>query len=1004
MSSNSVAACLVGQGKHGEALPLYRRALAVKLELHGEQHPETAGSYNNLANSLAQQGKHAEALPLHRRALAIRLKVLGEQHFKTTSSYNNVAYCLDHQGKHAEALPLYRRALAIRLKVLGEQHPHTALSYNNVASCLAQLGKHGEALPLYRGALAIWRKVHGEQHPHTARGYNNVAFCLHHQGRVGEALPLYQRALHIWKKVHGEQHPDTAGSYNNLASCLGSQGKHAEALPLHQRALAIWKKMHGEQHPGTAQSYNNLASCLDRQGKHSEALPLHRHALAIRQKVHGEQHPSTAQSYNCLAGCLDDQGKHGEALPLHQRALAICLEVLGEQHPGTAWTYNNVALCLARQGRRAEGLRLLQASLPNQEAARFQTASTGFDRALAASSKTSPHAMLAAGLARMGQPNNALRHAEMALARGLLDDLATVDDTQRQRLAALSDELDQLGQRLVPLLGATTLSAEQASQREQLLQSRRALEAQRGRLASAISAQQVVAVADIQRHIPADAALVLWIDALGEHLGCMLRQQGAPAWVSLLGSGKDGTWAKEDTSLPERCYSTLTDPSATDALRQALYRQRLAPLEKHLAGVKHLLVVPTGALVKVPLEALTQRWRVSYVPSGSAFARVAALPPRPPPGKALVLADPIFTAAPPKQPAAPPHGLLVKAVVSGSLAVRVGLRAGDVLLSYAGKTLKTPADLKEAEGDDRVALQLWRDGQSLQGRVPAGKLGVIVDKRPIAEALAAWRDQERKLLASARGPQWTTLPGTRLEALSLAALLPSTRLLLGSSASEQSLERLADSGALKDFRLLHLATHGEANPSLPRQTALILAQDQLPSAKEQEARVLAGKKPMEGRLTVATVLDDWRLDADLVTLSACQTGLGAQTQGEGMLGFAQALLQKGARSVLLARWKVDDSATALLMVRFYENLLGKRAGLKAPLSKAEALHEAKHWLRTLSREEAQKRLGQLLYGLPRGERGSLRPALPRRTAEAKDDRPFAHCYYWAAFVLIGDPR
>jgi CHAT domain-containing protein len=216
---------------------------------------------------------------------------------------------------------------------------------------------------------------------------------------------------------------------------------------------------------------------------------------------------------------------------------------------------------------------------------------------------------------------------------------------------------------------------------------------------------------------------------------------------------------------------------------------------------------------------------------------------------------------------------------------------------------------------------------------------------------------------------------------------------------------MAASGALKDYGLLHLATHGQANAWEPTQTALILAQDALPSDKEQGERVLAGKKRLDGRLTVETVLRDWRLDADLVTLSACQTGLGAETRGEGMLGFAQALLQKGARSVLLSRWKVDDGATALLMARFYENLLGKRDGLKAPLAKAEALHEAKAWLRELPREEAQKRLAALVDGVPRGERGSLRPALPPRKPEAaKDERPFAHPYYWAAFVLIGDPR
>jgi CHAT domain-containing protein/Tfp pilus assembly protein PilF len=1004
-SYNLMACCLVYQGKHAEALPLLWRALGIHLKVQGEQHPDTARSYNNVAVCLDGQGRHGEALPLHQRALDIRVKVLGERHPDTAQSYNGVAYCLDKQGKHAEALPLLQRALAIRLKVLLAQHPHTATCYNAVGYCLSRQGKHGEALPLYQRALAIRLKVLGEQHSDTAVSYNNLAVCLDKQGKHGEALPLHQRALAIRLKVLGERHPDTATCYNNMACCLDGQGKRAEALPLYQRALGIHLKVQGEQHPDTASCYNNVALCLDRQGRRAEALLLHQRALAIRLKVQGEQHPATAGSYNNMACCLLSQGKHAEALPLLQRALGIFPKVQGEQHPDTATCYNNVAFCLDRQGRRAEALRLLQARQPDQEATRFHVASTGFDRALASTGKASPHAMLAAGLARLGQPRNAFRHAEMALARGLLDDLAAADPTERQRVAALSTELHGLGRRLVPLLGLSALSSEQAAQRDRLVQSRRSLEAALAQLASAVSARQVLALEDIQRKISADAALVLWIDELDEHLGCVLRRAGAPAWVLLRGSGNGGAWMAEDLSLPRRCYGKLTDPGSSAALRAALYDQRLAPLEKHLEGATHLLVVPTGALVKVPVEALTQRWTISYVPSGSAFARAASLSPRPPPTKALVLVDPVFTAAPPKEPAAPPSGLLVKAVVSGGLAARAGIHAGDVLLRYAGKALKTPEDLKDADGDGRMAIQLWREGQTLQGRIPAGKLGIVVDKRPIAEALAAWRAEQRKLLAVARGPEWTPLPGTRLEARALAALLPESRLLLGSSASELRLERMAASGALKGYGLLHLATHGQANASVPTQTALILAQDALPTEKEQAERVLAGKKRLEGRLTVETVLRDWRLDADLVTLSACQTGLGAETSGEGMLGFAQALLQKGARSVLLSRWKVDDGATALLMARFYENLLGKRAGLKAPLARAEALHEARSWLRELSREEAQRRLASLVDGVPRGERGSLRPALPPRKSEAvKDERPFAHPYYWAAFVLVGDPR
>jgi CHAT domain-containing protein len=95
---------------------------------------------------------------------------------------------------------------------------------------------------------------------------------------------------------------------------------------------------------------------------------------------------------------------------------------------------------------------------------------------------------------------------------------------------------------------------------------------------------------------------------------------------------------------------------------------------------------------------------------------------------------------------------------------------------------------------------------------------------------------------------------------------------------------------------------------------------------------------------------------------------------------------------VLSRWQVDDEATALLMVRFYQNLLGKREGLKEGLPKAEALAEAKEWLRNLS-------AGQIKAEVERLPRGKGAKPVPLR----KEARPFAHPYYWAAFVLIGDP-
>jgi CHAT domain-containing protein len=215
-----------------------------------------------------------------------------------------------------------------------------------------------------------------------------------------------------------------------------------------------------------------------------------------------------------------------------------------------------------------------------------------------------------------------------------------------------------------------------------------------------------------------------------------------------------------------------------------------------------------------------------------------------------------------------------------------------------------------------------------------------------------------------------------------------TTSLLGKLACEEQLERIVQGGRLAHFRLVHLATHGLIDEGSPERSALILAAD----------------KDGPDRLTTQTILGKWRLDSDLVVLSACETALGGEGGGNGLVGFAHCFLARGARAVVLSRWKVDDTATALLMVRFYENLLGKRPGLKKALGRAEALAEAKTWLRSLPRKQAEVLAARYAGGVLRGTEGDARPLLKGKGANVPEgDRPFAHPFYWAAFVLIGDP-
>jgi CHAT domain-containing protein len=265
------------------------------------------------------------------------------------------------------------------------------------------------------------------------------------------------------------------------------------------------------------------------------------------------------------------------------------------------------------------------------------------------------------------------------------------------------------------------------------------------------------------------------------------------------------------------------------------------------------------------------------------------------------------------------------------------------------------------------------------------------------------------LLARSRagaGEDWPELPGTRVEGEGLRRLCAGAglrfRLMADSEASEQELDRVARTQELAGYRYIHLATHGDLNDRLPLQSAVVLSRDRLPDPLKQ---LEAGQPVYDGRLTAEEALERWDLHAELVTLSACETGLGKYERGEGFVGFTQALLLSGARSVCLSLWKVDDTATALLMHRFYANLLGQREGLKKPLGKAAALAEAKRWLRELNPEEATRQAAALTQGVARGKGRKARPLLPPvpGTGARKAARPYAHPYYWAAFVLVGDP-
>jgi CHAT domain-containing protein/Tfp pilus assembly protein PilF len=1032
-SYHNLAANQHAQGKNAEAELNVLKALDLHCRLLGEEYPNTAASYTLLARCQNAQGNYAEAEQNSLKALDLYRKLWGVEHREIASSYNALAANQEAQGKYAEAERNSLKALELDRKLRGEEHPDTAINYHNLALNQQAQGKYAEAERNYRKALDLRLKLRGEEHPDTATCYNNLATNQDAQGKYAEAERNFRKALDLRLKLRGEEHLDTVLSYNNLAVNLNAQGRYAEAERYYLKALDLLRKLQGEEHPHAAQSYSGLALNQLAQGKDAEAEQNNRKALDLHRKLWGEEHPLTATSYHNLASSQIAQGKFAEADWNYRKALDLRLKRLGEEHPDTASSYNGLAGSHYTQGQYAEAERLWNQGADLFDRTRLWIASSGLERATV-TSKRSPLLPLAAVLARNQKPQAAWQRYEQSLARGTGDDFAqrrhfSPEDVARR--AQLLLQLDRLDRQLAQTLGgketpehkqrAKELLGQRLHAQQQLSDSARQLEHQYG-----AAVGQVLNQADIQKALAADAALLGWVDHKGhpkeadpngEHWAVLLRAQGDPIWLRLPGSGPDRSWTDADWRLPDDLIQALRQPKSDwQDLARRLGQQRLEPLANHLAAsqglpaVRRLVVLPSNRMDGLPVDLLAEGYTVSYAPSGSLYAYLHDRQ-RPTSQGLLVLADPVFD--PPKAEAAaanlPPGGLLLDVVAPGSNAATAGLKAGDVLLRYADTDLTSLTDLTQAlqahAQDKEVALRFWRTGEAQTATTQPGKLGVVLARDPAPKALADRRQFAKELeqARSADDGDWQPLPGTRIEAEALRRLFAGRKqdvqLLTDSQASEQALDALSRSGALGKLRFVHLATHGLLDQQTPLRSALILSRDKLPDPDQQLAK---GAPLYDGMLTAAEVLRDWHLDADLVTLSACQTALGKYEVGESFVGFPQALLLAGARSVCVSLWNVNDTATALLMSRFYQNLLGARDGLKAPLPKAEALAEAQTWLRRLLRSEALKLAAQVTGGV---ERGKGRPALPQTPVVPgtdKDEPPYAHPYYWAAFVLVGD--
>ncbi len=226
-------------------------------------------------------------------------------------------------------------------------------------------------------------------------------------------------------------------------------------------------------------------------------------------------------------------------------------------------------------------------------------------------------------------------------------------------------------------------------------------------------------------------------------------------------------------------------------------------------------------------------------------------------------------------------------LVSQSLAARPAGTYAHPLIAFGG-AVYNPEDYDQAMADVPKMKQEFDKLTSARKAIFAGS---------------------RSPYAGRFGGPANNLAGTKAEVLLINETVPGSAVILGRDVSESNVRKLAASGELKTSRVIHFAVHGMAMPTMPALSGILLSHE----------GVLSDQTPSErdGFLQI-TEIEKLPIRAELVTLSACQTGLGAIIAGEGVVGMTRALFAAGADNVVASLWPVNDASSVYFMRRFYQ--------------------------------------------------------------------------------------
>jgi CHAT domain-containing protein/Tfp pilus assembly protein PilF len=829
---------------------------------------------------------------------------------------------LERAGRYADARESFERSLAVVESLRGCSDPYVALVAFDLAGNALERQDNAQARELYTRAIRIFEDQWGSAHPYPAMARSRVALLDERAGErqkaeagLRDVLPLLERAL-------GPTHPWYLRSLVTLANLRQNAGDFEQAEQIDRDALAAIKKTGQTGTLLHATLLNNLADVLRARNRYADAEPLFEQSRAIGESILGDDSLFVATAFQNLGIMARERKDYAAALASYDRALSIRQRLLGPDHPSLAGILTNVANVY-------RATRDYQKALDTQfEALRLWEKTVGpYGRETL---------LLIGNIARTyaaaGDIDNALafqRRADAILETQLALYVAT--GSERQKLAFVRSDAERTDRTISLHLMQGADRADAASLAALVILQRK------GRVQDAMT--DVFASVRQRVSDPGDRAVM---DELRETTAQLAR--------IVLGNASAAATDRRDSIV--QIESRKEELEAALSRRSAEFRAELNPvtLEAVQAAIPADAALVEFAVFR-PFDPVAERNDEAY--GQPHYAAYVITKQRSPIGVdlgAVVDIDPLIVHL--RDALRNPADRTVRTRARAlDEKVMQPLRASlnditRLLISPDGGLNLVPFEtLVDKRGRyliERFATTYLTSGRDLLRmqipRAAAGEPVIVADplfgepaSREIPVPQLDGRTGHRSITTGAEisNLYFTPLLGSAVEARAIKTFFPNATLLMGRQATKATIERLSAPS------ILHIASHGFFLADDAGGASHAIAENPLlRSGVALAGANLPGEAHGDGILTAleAAGLDLW--GTSLVTLSACDTGVGEVRNGEGVYGLRRAFMLAGSETLVMSLWPVSDSVARETMVAYY-------ARLRAGFGRGDALRQAK---------------------------------------------------------------